>query len=173
MRRNRVSILAGILLIALGAWFLAEQLGVPLPELRALWPAILLALGLFSIADYFLGGRADSGKIWFGVVATLVGAFFFLFTLGRLTWNEDMRRYWPVFILIVSAAFFIQWLFDPARRRLLIPASITLLVGGFFLAFSLNLFGPEITRQIVALWPVALILLGALVLLRAVMRRQA
>lgn len=170
MRRNRGSILAGIILIVVGVWILAERLGVNLPGIGALWPAIIIVVGLAALADYLYEGRRDTDKIFFGVAAALVGGFFFLFTLGRLSWAEDMRRYWPVFVLIFSAASFAQWIAAPSKRGVLVPASISLLVGLFFMATNFNILNRALSQQILQLWPLILILLGLIVLVRAVRR---
>ncbi|MBM4424717.1 MAG: hypothetical protein FJ030_15250 [Chloroflexi bacterium] len=169
MRKHRGSIVAGIILIGIGAWLLAERLGVQLPGINALWPALVILLGIASFADYFYDGRQDTDKVFFGMAATLVGGFFFQFTLGKLEWAQ-MRVYWPVFVLIFSAASFAQWLAAPSKRGVLIPATVGLAVGLFFMATNLNLLGPNLSKQISQLWPVALILLGLIVLVRAFRR---
>ncbi len=161
MRRG--SFIPGLILIVIGGWFLASNLGVRLPDLSALWPAFPLIGGLAAILDHFRGGRRDSGKIFVGVAAAGVGAFFFLFTLGRLEWAQ-MGDYWPVFVLIGSAAFFAQWLADPARRGLLVPAAIALAVGLIFLPETRRFLNPAVTEQLIQFWPLALIVIGLLIL---------
>ena len=161
--RRRGSFIPGLILILIGGWFLAANLGVRLPDLSALWPIFPLVGGLAAIFDYFRGGRHDSGKIFVGVAAVGVGVFFFMFTLGRLEWAQ-MSNYWPVFVLIGSAAFFAQWLVDPSRRGLLVPASIALVVGLIFLPETRRFLSPVVRDQLIQLWPLALIVLGLLIL---------
>ena len=103
MLQRRGALTPGLLLILFGAWLLAQNLGVPLPGLDMLWPALPLLFGLGLLLQFFLGGRKDEGLVFSGVAAALVGAFFFEFTLGRLRWG-DMDRYWPVFVLIGGLA---------------------------------------------------------------------
>jgi hypothetical protein len=159
MNDRRGAIVPGLVLIALGAWFLADALGVRLPSLGDLWPVFPLGFGLAALAQFFLGRRRDEGLVFSGVSASLLGAFFFAITLGPLDWG-DLGRYWPVFVLIGGLAFLAQWLARPAERGLLVPALLALLVGGVALAFTLNLVGPAIAEQAGRLWPVLLILLG-------------
>jgi hypothetical protein len=171
MYKTRSPILVGLILIALGGWLLAQNLGVQLPDLTALWPAIPILFGLNLLVRYFAGGRQDSGQVFLGVVAALVGAFFFAFTLGYLGWGQ-MEQYWPVFVLIGGVAFLLQWIVDPSRRGLLVPAVIALVIGFVFLAPVLGLFDSALVRQAVQYWPVALILAGLLVLVSSLSRRR-
>ncbi len=167
--RQRGAFIPGLILIVIGGWFLAANLGVRLPDLSALWPIFPLVGGLAAIFDYVRGGRHDSGKIFVGVAAVGVGVFFFMFTLGRLTWSQ-MGDYWPVFVLIGSAAFFAQWLVDPSRRGLLVPATITLIVGLIFLPETRRFLSPAVRDQLIQFWPLALIVLGLLVLVMNIRR---
>ena len=132
MSTRRGAIIPGLFLILLGGWFLAQNLGVPLPQIGQLWPAFPLVFGLAMVVRYFAEGRREDGLVFIGVAGALVGAFFFAFTLGPLEWAQ-MRDFWPVFVLIGSAAFFAQWLTQPRNFGLLVPAVLALGVGGGFL----------------------------------------
>jgi hypothetical protein len=149
------ALVPGLILIALGIWFLADSLGLPLPGLGQLWPLFPLVSGLAFLAQYFLGGRRDEGLVFTGIGGALIGAFFLSITLGPLDWG-DLGRLWPIFPLIGGLAFLGQWLVKPADRGLLVPAAFGLLIGLVALLFTLNVVGPEVTR----LWPLLLILLG-------------
>src|SRR3989304_4803241 len=131
--QRRGALTPGLLLILFGAWLLAQNLGVPLPGLDMLWPALPLLFGLGLLLQFF--------------------------PLGRLRWG-DMDRYWPVFVLIGGLAFLAQWLVNPAQRGLLIPAGLGLLVGLVAITFTLNLASPALIQQVTKLWPLALIVLG-------------
>ena len=163
MSNRRGAIIPGLLLMLLGAYLLAQNLNVPLPGLDRLWPAFPLIFGLAFILQFFLGGRTDDGLIFVGVAGTLVGAFFFLFTLGRLEWSQ-MGTYWPVFVVGGGVAFLAQWLVRPAQRGLLVPAFLALVVGLVALVLNLRLVNRELAEQISKLWPVLLILGGLAVL---------
>ncbi len=163
MTPRRGAIIPGLLLILLGGWFLADNLGAPLPNLGDLWPAFPLFFGLAFLIQFFTGGRRDDGLIFVGVGGALVGAFFFAFTLGPLEWAQ-MGTFWPVFILIGSAAFFGQWLARPRNLGLLIPAIIALVVGGVFLLGNAGALSPAMREQLIKFWPVLLIFAGLLTL---------
>ena len=163
MSNRRGAIIPGLLLVLLGAYLLAQNLNVPLPGLDQLWPVFPLIFGLAFITQFFLGGRTDDGLIFVGLAGALVGAFFFLFTLGRLEWSQ-MGTYWPVFVVIGGVAFLAQWLVRPAQRGLLVPAFLALVVGLVALVLNLRLVNRELAEQISKLWPVLLILVGLAVL---------
>src|ERR1051325_8906225 len=164
MSNQRNAFIPGLLLVLIGAWLLARNLGVQVPGIDVLWPAFPLIFGLAFIVQYMLGGRRDSGLVFVGVTAALLGAFFFTFTLGRLSWSQ-LDHYWPVFVLIGGLAFFAQWLANPAQRGLLIPATLALAVGLAALLFTLRVASPELVRQASKLWPLLLIGLGFLLLI--------
>ena len=163
MSNRRGAIIPGLLLVLLGAYLLAQNLNVPLPGLDALWPVFPLIFGLAFVTQFFLGGRTDDGLIFVGVAGTLVGAFFFAFTLGRLSWGQ-MGTYWPIFVLIGGVAFLAQWLVRPAQRGMLVPAFLALIVGLVALALNLRLVNAALAEQLSKLWPVLLILGGLAVL---------
>jgi len=118
MRNRRGAIFPGLVLIALGLWFLADALGWQLPSLGDLWPIFPLGFGLASLVNYFTGGRQNHGLVFSGVSSALIGALFFAITLGPLEWG-DLGRLWPLFILISGLAFTVQWLVQPSERGLL------------------------------------------------------
>jgi hypothetical protein len=163
MPNRRGAVIPGLILVLLGGYLLAQNLGVPLPGFDQLWPGFPLFFGLAFLVRFFAGGRRDDGLMFVGVAGALIGVFFFAFTLGRLEW-EDMGRWWPVFVLIGAAAFFAQWMVRPSQRGLLVPAFIALLVGAVFLVVNLRLVNPALAEQLTRLWPVLLILGGLLVL---------
>ncbi|MBI3762560.1 MAG: hypothetical protein HY260_11970 [Chloroflexi bacterium] len=169
MNRGRGALFPGVFLILLGLYFLAQQLQIPLPSLGKLWPGIVVLGGLSFLSQYTFGGRRDSGLIFVGVAATLVGAFFFLFTLSLslplpglsdgVTWN-DMARLWPGFVVIGGVAFLAQWMANPANHGARNMSLIALLFGLVALAFTLSLTDRRLLEQVVKFWPVLLIAAG-------------
>jgi hypothetical protein len=166
MKSKRGSIIGGIILILIGAWLLAQQLGANVPSLGQLWPGFIILGGLISLISFVSDRKSD--QLFFGIAGILTGGFFFLFTLGRLSWQEDMGRYWPVFVLIFSVASLAQWIAAPSQRGYLVQAALGLFIGLFFLAYNFNLFNRALTQQILQFWPVLLILAGLIALVRTI-----
>jgi hypothetical protein len=169
VKRNLNSILLGIALIVLGGWLLAGQLGLSLPGLAQLWPGLIMLAGLGALLNFIAGRNTD--ELFLGVAALLTGGFFFLFTLGRLSWRADMPRAWPAFLIIFSLASAAEWLAAPAHRAYLVRAGLALLIGLFFFAYYFNLFGDVLMRQVLQFWPVLLIVAGLIAVARSL--RQA
>lgn len=171
MHRGRLVL--ALALIAVGAYLLLERLGLGLPGWDAMWPVLPLAGGLALLGGYVFGERRDTGHVFLGTALTLVGLAFFFITLGPLEY-EDLDTWWPVFVLIGGIAFLAQWI--AARFRdwgALFLGLVALAIGGAGLAITLKLLGPGTRELLPTLWPVILILLGLMLLLRALFGRRA
>lgn len=154
-------VFGGLILILVGLWFLLDNLGYDLPGLEDLWPLFPLVTGLALIASFLMNRDKDPGVLVPGCGGFLVGAFFLAFTVGPLHW-DDMSLWWPVFPIIGGVTFLA--VFALARERnagLLVPGCGGLLLGLFFLLFTLGTFDwYDMSR----LWP-AFPLIGGLVFL--------
>lgn len=170
MKRLSVFI-PGLILIVLGGWFLAQNLGAPLPDIWTLWPAFIVFGGVNSLIEFFARGRTDTERIFNGVLGILIGGFFFMFTLGYWQWAA-MGQLWPILILILSISFFAQWLTQPSRTRRLIPAIVTLVVGVFFLPSTMEWLPPNVSKAILQFWPALLIVAGVIVLAVNLFRKK-
>ena len=165
-RSSRSGVLIpGLVLIALGAWFLVRALGFDLPGMAAMWPIFPTIVGLSMFVGWFFSPkkRGSHGIMIPAVINFLVGVFFFGFTFSFFEWS-DMAVLWPVFPLIVGVAFFVAWVFSGLRDwGLLVPCAITAGVGIVGLGYTV--FGQvEAISSLIRYWPVLLIVLGILVL---------
>src|SRR3972149_4238376 len=96
---NYRALIPGLVLILIGGWFLAQNLGVPLPNFWNLWPVFLVLGGVSSLTKYFSQGRTNSSHVFNATLAILLGAFFFMFSLGIWQW-EMMAQFWPLLLII-------------------------------------------------------------------------
>jgi hypothetical protein len=93
--RRRIP-LSGILLVFLGILFLADTLNLFGAEsvMAAWWPAILVVIGLEQIIN------SPSAR-FSGLILVLIGAIMLTFTVGPLEW-EDFVRFWPVLLIVLG-----------------------------------------------------------------------
>lgn len=177
---RRKSIFPALVLILLGLWFLAGNLGVRLPGMEAMWPIFPLGGGLLFLGGYVLD-RRDPGLLFLGLAATLIGAFFFLFTLRvplpvggmqeGVRW-DDMGKLWPAFVVIGGMAFIALFLAQPHRDWPVFSlGALAVIVGWVAFLFTLGWLPGDIGRRLAQLWPLLLIVLGLAALLQAVLGR--
>ncbi len=141
----------GLLLIALGAIFLAGNLGAF--SLLDLWPVLLIVLGLFFFV-LWLRERPNYGLLMPASILVVVGLLF-LYCQNNGWWY--MRDLWPVFIIAPGVGFFLMYFLGEQEGGLLIPGSILLGVGLVIMSGN---------RWVGAWWPAVLIIIGVLLLLR-------
>ena len=160
---------AGIILIVLGIVFFVVTLGAFDLTWSNIWPIfpMLVGAGILAMAFTADSGEARAGLVIGGTIPLLVGAFFFAITMGLFSWS-DMGTLWPVFPIIVGLAF-VAGYFAGGREEpgLLWAAAI---IGGIGLVF-LFITGTAVGYGVLAqLWPIALIILGLLMLVPRIRR---
>lgn len=171
--RRKGTIIPALFLILLGVYFLLDQLGVGISNWDALWPVFPFVGGLMLLGSYVFGQRRDPGTVFVGTAATLVGLAFFFITMGPLEYR-DLETWWPVFVLIGGVAFLAQWAAAGFRDwGALFMALVAGVVGGAGLVVTLQLLGPETSALLPRLWPVILILVGLMALLRGLVGRRS
>jgi len=163
MSRDRSgAIVGGLVLIGLGIVLgLATWIGWD-----KLWPVFPLMVGLGFLVGYAAGGFKEEGLVFIGTLSTLLGLFFFGFTLGVWEWG-DMSKLWPVFPLIVGAAFCALFLADRKHDLGVLGVGCAgVIVGIVGLAILYGLLGSGIVK----LWPLLIILVGLIGLVGALVR---
>jgi hypothetical protein len=147
------SIWLGVLLIVLGALFLA----VNLLEIgwRKIWPLLFYAGALVNFV-IFLSDRRNFGVLMPATILLVYGA---LFQYCALEGWYHVEELWPTFILGPGLGLLMMYLFGKRDRGLLIPA---LLLIGISTIFFFT-FGP--LYRYGDYWPVLLIIAGLILLL--------
>lgn len=174
-------LLAPLFLIALGAWFLARNLGVALPNFFAFWPLLIVFGGLWSIITWFANRdiERNAGRLWLGLMGMFTGVVCLAFSLGTelsaFTWNERRIDWslisfvWPAFNIAAGVAWLIQYAAEGLRRPgLLIPAVGALATGFVSFGILAGMFAGDLGNVI---WPLALIAGGVFILVAALRRR--
>jgi len=141
----------GLLLIVLGAIFLAGNLGAF--EFWEYWPVIIILLGV-AFFGIWLRERPNYGLLMPASVLTITGILFLYCQINGWYYLEDL---WPVFMLAPGVGFFLMYFFGEQEGGLLIPGSTLMVLGLLFMSGN---------RWVGYWWPVILIVIGVLLLLR-------
>jgi len=147
----------GIILIVLGVAFLIANFAHY--NLESLWPIFVLAPGVAFLVLFFRE-RTNYGLLMPGTILTVIGLLFFVCTMNG--WQQ-MEHLWPLFMMAPGLGFLMMYFFGKRERGFLVPAGI---LTGLGLIFLLN----ESESEYV--WPIVLILLGLLVLLRGTRKQE-
>jgi hypothetical protein len=170
--RKKGTILLALVLIILGGYFLLSKLNAGLPGWSQMWPVFPLAAGLALLIEYVANPQGDPAQVFLGTATTLVGVVFFFITLGPLAYG-DLESWWPVFPLIGGVTFLAQWGAEGFRNwDALFLGLVALMAGSGALAITFQLFGPRTQQILPRFWPVVLILVGLMALLRELLRRR-
>ncbi len=168
-RRTRTSVVGGLLLILLGLFFLAYQV---MPDRLAWlridmsWPLIVVAVGAGLLIFGLLVGAPGMA-----VPACIVGGIGALLYWQNATGNWDSWAYaWTLIPGFVGIGTILAGLLGEGRLRdaleggfwMITISAVMFAIFGSFLG-GMNLFGPY--------WPALLILLGAIILVRNLIRR--
>jgi hypothetical protein len=168
-RRRRSNLVVGLLLILLGVWFIAVQF---VPELRAwmeieyAWPLIIVGVGVLLLVIGLLTGAPAMA-----VPACIVGGIGGLLYWQNATGNWESWAYmWTLIPGFVGVGVVLSALLGGETRQalsggawLILISLVLFAVFGSFLG-GLGLLGPY--------WPVLLIALGLLALLRPLFRSR-
>jgi len=88
----------GLFLIALGALFLADNVGFHVPgSVWRYWPFLLLAMG---VARFAFGDDADDRRGGYWLIATGLYGWIAVFGLFGLSWGTA----WPILLVAVGAS---------------------------------------------------------------------
>ncbi len=161
MSRDRLGVVwVGLAFITLGIVLLiAQWIGW-----EEIWPIFPILGGVAFLVGYAISGFKDSGLVFVGTGATLVGLFLFGFTFGYFEWGE-MKTLWPIFPLIGGVAFLALFLAERGRDAgTLGVGCAAMIVGVVGLAVTLGFLGPDVYKW----WPLLLVLLGIVALVGGV-----
>jgi hypothetical protein len=153
--QKRGSPVPGLILIAVGIFFLLANFGVFKLRGDLIWTYVLIFLGIAFWVGYFFD-RSQVGRLMPGCVLLTIGLLFHYTTTHG--W-EAMGTLWPFFLLAPAFGFYAMFVFGPHERGLLVPAGILTILALVFLLQNYD-------RDIRFIWPAVLIAIGALLLYR-------
>ena len=158
-RPNTGGIIAGVVVILLGALFLLNALNIaPIPNLGigTLWPLILIVIGVWRLA-------ASRGRsLAFPIVLIAIGALFLIINLEIIPGvdYDALGRFWPLILILVGV-----WRLAASRGRSLGFPIALIAIGALF--FAINLVNIDF-GAIWSFWPIILIAVGILIAARAI-----
>jgi hypothetical protein len=166
-KKRRSGLAGGLLLIILGVWFLAVQLvpGLGMWVAGAMsWPSWIIGVGLLLLVFGLLTGTPAMA-----IPACIVGGIGGVLYWQNVTGNWESWSYvWALIPGFVGIGSLLAGLLGENRREsirsgitLIVISLILLLIFGSFLG-NWRLLGPY--------WPVLLIVLGVVLLLRILLR---
>ncbi len=169
---KKASIFPGLFLIFLGAILLLNKLVPDAINWRHVYPIILAGLGLWMLVAAFTNRKPDKGGVFPGTLLLFFGLFFLLRNFDLVPYYY-VRDIWPVFLIIFGLAFLASFIAKPSDWGVLIPASIFILLGVFFLLKIYYIIDWEFWELAGDYWPVLLILIGASIIWGSLKRRNS
>ena len=141
------SIITGLLLIVVGALFLADNLNLIYLRWDTMWPWLMIAGGAVFWVSW-LRNRSDIGLIIPGTILLVYGALFLYCSLYGWWWMDDL---WPFFLIGPGIGFLLMYALGKRDRGLLVP-------GGILTGLGILFLGGHQTWELI--WPLALIAVG-------------
>jgi hypothetical protein len=159
---TRIS-LFGLFLVVFGALLLLRKGGIiNLHSGEVIWPVLTL-FGLILAGRGLVDGKR--GKIVGGTVLFLYSIFFLVRSMGAYELPFEMII--PSTFIVFGIVFVMLFVNRPAEWYFLVPGLLLLLVGASFLMTEYGFwYGWEVRDAISTWWPLALVLMGAGMLLR-------
>ncbi|MDA3950114.1 MAG: hypothetical protein PF508_12965 [Spirochaeta sp.] len=158
-------VILGILLLGCGAALLLITTGV-LTIGALILPFLLFGGGVLLFWRAFLPDGRDSNAFT-GTLLSLTGGFWLL-------WESALplvpaTSVWPVFMTIVGVALVVYGIRKGGAYRftLVTPGVAIVLLSGVFLLFSLKIVETSLVRMATVWWPLILVGVGLMVLVRA------
>lgn len=157
-------IIAGVVVILLGAFFLLNELNIaPIPNfsIATLWPLILILVGVWRLA-------ASRGRsLAFPIVLIAIGALFLVINLEIIPGVDyEVLRFWPLILILVGV-----WRLAAARGRSIAFPIVLIAIGALFLLIDLVFLLIGLVSVVfgeVWFWPIILIAVGILIAARAI-----
>lgn len=169
--QKRGSIGLGVVFILIGLIALLYSLGIAWLQMERLWPTLVILLGVWSLVNGLRSEPREPDNVWFGVMASLGGAVLLYVTLGPGEWGQ-LSRQWPIFPLLAAAGWLAAWMVDLRQTSNLVASLVAVVVSVIGFMYTRGLLNAVQGRQVLAWWPLILIILGLGWILQYVVQRR-
>jgi hypothetical protein len=170
LQRGRIdSVVPALALILIGIWltFTATTSGTT-PSPALVLGTALAGLTLTLLVRWFSSGRWARGSLFFALVVVLLGGVSVVLIVGQI-----FATGWPLLIVAFGAAFIVSsFLAQPADRQLAMPGIVIGFGGIIGLAVTNGVVPSNILTTAASLWPVAAVVMAAILLLPLIFRRR-
>jgi hypothetical protein len=157
VQKKKNSILPGIFLIFIGLWLFSRQSSYLSFHWDKVYPIFLVVLGLLLISEVFW--RSQTGNIFWGVIALILGIFFILRNFDVIPYFYA-DEYWPIFLAAIGLGLLLLFLLNPKDWGILVPACLFLFFGVGFFIHMINGSYWGWTDFLMHYWPVIFICIG-------------
>lgn len=161
-QRNKVSLI-GAILVLIGVALLLKQMHIlDINGKKLLWIALALYGGATVTRSFWYNVRH---KIFWGSLCFFTGILFTMREYGLVYGSAPM--FLPAVLVIFGFSFLVLFVFNVRDWHLLIPAILFVGLGAALMLTELKmLYAQQVWRVVRDYWPVALILMGAAMVLR-------
>jgi hypothetical protein len=161
-QRNKVSLI-GAILVLIGVALLLKQMHIlDINSKKLLWIALALYGGATVTRSFWYNVRH---KIFWGSLCFFTGILFTLREYGLVYGSAPMLL--PATLVIFGFSFLVLFIFNVRDWHLLIPSLLFVGLGAALMLTELKmLYAEQVWHVVKNYWPVALILMGAAMVLR-------
>ena len=160
----------GIILIAVGTWFLAREWVDSSLFWDRSYPVLMLLFAGFLFYEF--RRSSNQNALFWGVLISVVAGFYLLRNNGILE-EYYMDEYWPVYMLAAGIAFIVLFIVNPRDWGVLIPGSLLLFFGGTQLLENLDDNYWEYSNYFEEYWPVILLIIGVGVIISGLSNKNS
>lgn len=157
MEHKKHSLTPGILLIAIGGYFLLRQYIVSFSAWEQIYPIPILLLAGFLLWETYRNKKPET--MFWGIFLLCIGAFFLLRNYELIPYLY-FDEYWPVVLLALGIAFIFKFIVNPKEWGALIPGTILLFFGLKNMLNAFHEFYWDCDFFIDDLWPLIIIIVG-------------
>ena len=169
MAKSQRSLIPGIILIVIGAFFLLDRLDIFYFRWYSFYPIVLLGVGALFFVSIFV--KKEKGAAFPGTILLVLGLFFFLRNYGYFSidyYFYDIEEYWPIFLIACGLGFIVLYFFKPADWGVLVPGGVLTFLGLIFVLRNFRIIG---WRDFGDFWPVILIAVGLSIVINSLRKK--
>jgi putative Mn2+ efflux pump MntP len=157
MIHKKASLVPGLILIAIGLYFLMNKILNTTPVWYQIYPVIILVFAGFLFWEAIR--TRHHGPLFWGVFLLFTGAYFLLVNYNILP-DLEMAGFLPVVLISAGLAFCVRFIVNPREWGVLVPGTLLLYFGLKTAASEFYELDIDVEGLIDNFWPLILIIIG-------------